>query len=171
MNFQLVKMIQSDFEGMCKVFDRVEEVGLYKNPFGQFSLRKVLELDIASFLMFLSASDGVIDEDEVELYQAVTGYTDNVDEIVDFIVENNIYSAEFESTIPISMKIAVEAERNYHKIMEMDHRYTFPGMLYNLYERIGKALIGIDGSITAEERRDYSVYLANLKEYISRCGF
>ena len=171
MNFQLVKTIQSDFEGMCNVFDRVEEIGLYKNPFGQFSLRKVLELDIAGFLMFLSASDGVIDEEEVELYQAVTGYTDSVDEIVDFIVENNIYSAEFESTIPISMKVAVEAERNYHKIMEMDHRYTFPGMLYNLYERIGKALIGIDGSITAEERRDYSVYLTNLKEYISRCGF
>ena len=46
MNFQLVKTIQSDFEGMCNVFDRVEEIGLYKNPFGQFSLRKVLELDI-----------------------------------------------------------------------------------------------------------------------------
>ena len=171
MNYLELKEAKQTYDLMSNAFEMLESKGMIKSPIESLSLKKLLRLEIAQYLMYLSASDGRIDDNEVTVYQVITGFGDKAHDIIDFIKENNIYSTSFESTVPFSMKIAVEAEyirlRSTGEFLE----HTLPELLLGLYEHIGLTLIQADGGVTYNERRDLNIYLNTLKEYMRERGF
>ena len=156
---------------MSNAFEMLESNGVASSPFESISLKNLLKLDIAQYLMYLSASDGRIDDNEVIVYQVVTGYGDKLQDIIKYIKDNRIYSTSFESTVPYSMKIAVEAEYVRLRVTGKTLEHPLPELVFNLYEYIGMTLIQADGGVTYNERRDYNIYLNTLKEYMRERGF
>lgn len=171
MNYEELKYAKMDFEEMCKIFDLLEEKGLIDNPSESLKLRDVFQYDIARFLLYLSASDGKIDANEVTVYQIVTGYSDDAKKIVKYLKENNIYSTEFESTVPISLKMAIDAEYKMLQITGKTRDKTLPELVTGVFERIGRTLIQADGGVSYTERRDYDIYMNTLRGYMQERGF
>lgn len=171
MNYRDLQIVKKDFDGLCAVFDKLEEIGALDRFSEDISCRDVLRFDVARFLMYLSAADGRIDENEVTVYQVVTGYGDNASEIIDTIKNQQIYSTTFESTVPISLKKAIEAQYKLLRVMEQTQEVTLPELFVDMFERIGTLLIEADGGITYTERRDFNIYMDTLRGYLRERGF
>lgn len=171
MNYQMLKHAKEHFEGICGIYDKLEEVGAIERFSDSLSWRDVLRLDVAQYLMYLSASDGKIDENEVTVYQVVTGFGDNASKIVDAIKRNKIYSTTFESTVPLSLKTAVEAEYKLLRVTGESRDVTLPELVVDLFESIGTLLIQADGGVTYNERRDFNIYMDTLRGYMRERGF
>ena len=169
MDLSVIKLAKQEYEDMCNVFDSLEKKRVVDSPSGSMKLRDVLRMDVANYLVYLSASDGQIDPNEVMVYQMITGMKNDAEEIKEFIEENNIYSASFGSTVPASLKIAVEAE--YRIVMVTGETITFPEQVIRLFEKIGQVLIEADGGVTESERKDYNAYIETLKEHLRNRGF
>lgn len=171
MNYQVLKLAKTEFESMSGLFDTLEEKGVIESPSSSIKLRDILRMDVAQYLMYLSAADGRIDANEVTVFQVVTGYGDSASDIVESIKNNNIYSTAFESTVPISLKIAVEAEYKLLRVTGETREVTLPELFVNMFERIGSVLIEADGGVTYNERRDLNIYLDTLRGYMHDRGF
>lgn len=169
MDLRIIKLAKQEYEDMCNVFDSLEKKGVVSSPSGSMKLRDVLRMDVANYLMYLSASDGQIDPNEVIVYQMITGMRNDADEIREFIEENDIYSTSFGSTVPASLKIAADAE--YRIFMVTGETITFPEQVIRMFEKIGQVIIEADGGVTDSERRDYSTYIETLKEHLRNRGF
>ena len=76
----------------------------------------------------------------------------------------NIYSADFESTPPLIMKILSVAEKNA-LMWGVDLGQSLLNHMVTLYEIIGKVVISIDGGITYGEKRDFNIFMHTILEY------
>ena len=159
---------QNAYEFVSKLYDSLENEGVVKSPVEGVALKEVLRMDIAEYMMYLSASDGVIAANEMKMFQAITGFKDSVGGIAEYIKENHIYSNDYESTVPYSMKVAVEAQNILSKIISQNSDPSIPETLYNLYDNIGILLIQADDDISQTERRDFHIYLNTLKNYMNQ---
>ena len=146
---------QNAYAFVSKLYDSLENEGVVKSPVEGVALKEVLRMDIAEYMMYLSASDGVIAANEMKMFQAITGF-------------NHIYSNDYESTVPYSMKVAVEAQNILSKIISQNSDPSIPETLYNLYDNIGILLIQADDDISQTERRDFHIYLNTLKNYMNQ---
>ena len=147
MNYTELQLAKSEFDSMCRLFNTLEKKGLIKSPVPTMKLQDVLRLDVAEYMMYLSASDGWIDPDDVEVYQAVTGFDDNEEDMLKTIKDNKIYSTAFESTVPESLKVAIEAEKVLRQATGEPSEVSLPELFVNMFERVGLCLIEGDGHI------------------------
>jgi len=89
MNYELKNMINQMYE----LSDTLDEGPLGLAQTTSTTLKNCIQVELLSYLMYLSAADGKI------------AWQDNLttDEIHQFIVEEQIYSTEFEEKVPLSM--------------------------------------------------------------------
>lgn len=161
-----VEDIKRHYEAVSNVFEQIEYYGCVDINLNM-SYRELLRLEIAEYMMYLSASDGVLTSSEVDMFNRITSCNYDIDGIVDYINEHRIYSERFESTVPISMEIAVQEELN--GISEKN--LTFPEIVFCLFEDVGRKMMEIDGEVSHSERRDYRIYLNMLDSYLEDMGF
>ena len=81
---------QNAYAFVSKLYDSLENEGVVKSPVEGVALKEVLRMDIAEYMMYLSASDGVIAANEMKMFQAITGFKDSVGGIAEYIKENHI---------------------------------------------------------------------------------
>lgn len=170
MNYQNALQLKENYNTVVKIFENFDESPI-AGDFSDVKISKIVGIDIAQFMMYLSAADGRLDENEVRLFNVITGYTDGVSSIRNFIEEHNIYSTEFESTVPISMRVAVEIQYNLMRVMDKVPEMPLPEILFTIFEQIGEELIAADGGVTYTERRDLNIYLDTLRGYMRDKGF
>lgn len=132
------------------------------------SLKEVFVNDCKCFLMYLSASDGKITPDEAEFLLNLWEEHYSTDDINEIIQRDNLYSAAFESTVPISLKCFVASD---NKKSSDDRKHASSSELYyRLFETMGKEFISCDDDIADNEIDDLTIYLTMVRDYINSEG-
>ena len=125
---------------------------------------KLARVDLAEFLMYLSASDGKIEWSEASNISEYLGMDLPPEGINQFIRENNIYSTEFEQKVPLSFQILVDAD---NMLWDNGKRNTCAAdILLKIYKMTGEELIKADDDIDDNEMQDYQIYIDMLTNYI-----
>ena len=171
MRYRDFKKAKDTYLKTLKIYHDLEKNEVVKSPIEGISIIEILRIDIAEFLMYLSAADGTIDQNEVLVFREITGFKDGIEGIIRHIEDNDIYSTAYESTVPYSMRLAVEAETIAQKVSGQKRATTLPRQLIKLYQSIGLSLIQADGEIAHDERRDYNIYIDTLEDYAEENGF
>ena len=166
MAYMTIEDVKEYYEVLSKEFENIEYDG-YVNIRLNLSYRSLLRLEIGEYMMYLIAADGQLTESELRMFNTITSCNYDMDELIAYIRENNIYSTSFETTVPISMEIAVKQQLNGIPGTE----YTYPELVYSLFEYVGKLMTEVDGEVTHTERRDYRIYLNMLDSYLNDMGF
>ena len=122
--------------------------------------------DVTAYLMYLSASDGVIAPEELEEISGYVGKTFTEDEALNFITTHNIVSPEFKHSVPESVKKLVEVD-NSLRHGDNPQESDASEILLELYKGIGDELINSDGDLHISEETDMYVYLTGIDKYLS----
>lgn len=158
MNYELKDMIS-------KVYDFGDDLDeLYPTP-GDMPLREILRIDFLQFLMYLSASDGTISDEESNFIEEYLDYHLSPSSIKDFIKKYQIYSVDYESDVPLCMKLFVMADNNLSHV-QCDNGYLVSEYLREIYSMLGKEFLACDLNITDNELRDLTIYLTTLENFI-----
>lgn len=134
---------------------------------GELKLRDMLAKDFVSYVLYLSASDGKIDEQESKFLYEYFGIKLTPDEMAKYIEDNEIYSVEFEREVPKSLKVftkfdSVLIEKGVTAITQV----FSSELLIIIFRGIGEAMIRIDGEVDGSEIADWQMYIAMLDSYV-----
>lgn len=162
MNYKLKNMITQLYE----LSDKLDE-----GPFGvaqtsNTTLKNCIEVELLSYLMYLSAAGGKIASEESAFLRDYFEYDFTTDDIHQFIVENHIYSTEFEQTVPLSMKVFVRADNTIYD-EEGHNDFLASELLFDIFEYLGKEFLACDNDVSDDEIRDLTIYLHMLENYIN----
>lgn len=169
MDFKAVMYLKTFFDNLAGVCDTIDAKQLWDDPSEcGIKLKDIFKSDIAEFLLYLSASDGAVVCEEVQMYQVVTGYDVEQKDLHEYIITNHIYSEGFESSVPLIIKLVSESEQ---KAMSGEIRFEKSESLTEHFAKffvmIGDLLIGIDGKKTPSEKRDLEIYMNTIRRYVS----
>ncbi len=119
-------------------------------------------MDMGLFMMYLSASDGQISWDEASIISDICELDLSPNDLGRFIRENNIYSTEFEQTVPDTFRILVQADNDF---LAGENDVSGSEAMLGMYKAIGEALIKSDDDVDDNEVNDYKIYINMLQEY------
>lgn len=128
---------------------------------------KAVKLEMAMFMMYLSASDGEIGWSEASMISDLCEVNLTPQNVGKIIRENNIYSTEFESRVPITLKIVITMD---NKLLEMgmgDDLPDVPTVVVDTYKAVAETLINADGDADDSEQTDCHIYLDMLEDYVN----
>lgn len=128
----------------------------------------IAKLLMAEFAMYLSASDGTIQWEEARMIAEYFDLPMNQNSVADFIREHNIYSTEFESTVPIIFTILVQTDNILYQNGAFEDPKSRAGseILFETYQAIARELINCDGDEAANEVADANIFLEMLDRYL-----
>lgn len=150
---------------ICDSFDRSPDYNVVKKSNPNLNLRDIVNYDLCNFAMYLTASDGEVKWQEADYISELRQSFMTSREIIDYINEKNIYSTGFEEELPTSFKvfIIIDVLRELKGERE-EGQDVFFKMLLDIYELVGKDILSCDMDVTPEEKRDFSIYLNNLRD-------
>lgn len=162
------KLVKEMYHKILDFYDELGDKYDVRDQFDGMTIKEVLKGDITRFLMYLSASDGVIASDEVEF---IHEYLDDPDitftpqSLSDFIDQYNIYSRDFETTAPAIMRLTVRIDND---LVESGVREesSLCETLCGLFKTVGQEFIRCDGDIDDQEMADWETYVNMLDKYI-----
>lgn len=124
----------------------------------------LVRMDLLKFMLYLSASDGHVSWDEVDIIGEICGMPSTPDASGKFIREHNIYSTEFEQTVPESFKMLVQLDNAL-----LDAGINLAGnaseTTLKVYQMVGTLLISSDGTVHENEERDFNIYINMMRRF------
>ena len=153
-----------------KAFEAVDAVGkLMFELTGRdgTSLKDGARSELALYLMYLAASDGIINWDESRFISTYLGFNKTPAEINAYIQEHNIYSTEYESTPPNVMALLVLMDNiliDNHIDLNMDQKIS--EIYLDLYKNLGKEFLAADNDVAENEKKDLTIYIQMLERYL-----
>lgn len=151
--------------------DAFEAAGAWNTSILQANhLKDILRADIASFIMYLSISDGSISQDEVTAYKFITDFvSDDAASMMEYIKKNNILSVKYETEAPYSMQKLYEAEMKYIEIGGKEYRSVVKDTAL-LFEMVGSIVIYMDSDVTRSEKSNFDIIMGTIKSYANQHG-
>ena len=128
--------------------------------------RTLIKFDLAQFMMYLSASDGRIQWSEANEIRAYLGLDSTPEKINNWIRNKNIYSSEFEQTVPITMQTIVQADNILYDNGKRNFNQCGAEALIAVYKAAGEELIKSDSDVDDNEMKDYHIYISMLEKYM-----
>lgn len=122
--------------------------------------RNLLKTEFVNFLSYLSSSDGIISNYEVDFIADYIGTRMSEEELRKYVDVNNTYSSEFEQRVPETLKRLVEKEANNSLLPSNAKAYV------EIFKAVGKEFIVCDGEANENEVADLSTYSDMLDEYL-----
>lgn len=126
------------------------------------------KMDLLQFMMYLSASDGEIQWSEASMMSDLIGLNLTPQDIGAFIRENNVYSTEFENTVPISLQLMVQTE---NKLLEQNlldsDTPSGPDLILSTFKAVAMAMIEADNDTDSNEISDCEIYIDTMEKYIN----
>lgn len=158
-----VMQVRQYFDKIADICDSIDEKGWWNKPDTvKLALRDILKNDIEDFIMYLSASDGTVSNEEIEAYRAITGSTsDNFSEIA----KRNAAAPDFRNEPPFIFKVLSRAEIN---AIARGARFqnSVLGNVMALYRVIGHTIMHADGNLSASEKNDFDMIMQTIADYI-----
>ncbi len=125
-----------------------------------FNLDAILLNDIFLYLSFLSLSDDEIIDGELEFINHVLDFNFNREEFLNYL-NANLNEEDFINSLPVSFSLFYEFDK-YLVNKGKDSQVEIVESLFDLYEKLGSELIGIDG-VLEDERIAYENFIHNLR--------
>lgn len=144
MNYELKGFINELYE-LADSLDK-GPFGLAQNTDSDTTLKKCIQVELCSYLMYLSAADGKIAWQEASFIRDYLDYDLTVDDIHQIIIENEIYSTEFEEKVPLSMKVLVNVDNALYKANGYNDQLGSE-LLLTLFEGLGKEFLVCDADV------------------------
>mgnify|MGYP003289314026 CR=1 FL=1 len=167
MNFDILAALKKKFrtlEEHCRAFDKKELTGLADEC--NSTLEEIFNLDITTYLLYLTASDSYISGQEIEMFTYITELeVDDADAMRDTIENTNVYSEEFETTVPWIIKIMTRCENALNSINEYS-QYSVVEEFVEFFKLLGLTYINVDGEMCEAEKTDYLSYIARIEDYV-----
>ena len=123
-------------------------------------------MDLTKYMMFLSASDGIIAPEEAEAIKNYTGVDYTPEQVKEFLDRYKIYSVDFEHRVPESVKKLVEIVNDLRR-SDNPPEEDASEVLLALYKEIGNELVGSDGDVDIREETDMYIYLTTIDKYLA----
>ncbi len=135
------------------------------------SLRNILKIELALFLGYLAASDGVISWQECHYINELLDSTFSPTSLNEMIIEKDVYSTRFEKEAPPTLRVAVTIDNVIYgnERLSVIKKELGP-VIVELYRIIATGLIKANGrdldDMDEEEERNLNVYLGMMRAYI-----
>ncbi len=165
MDYQKLNETKVMFDKVVELCEMVERNGWWNSgSSSDIKLRDILAVSVGDFMVYLSAADGQLNNDEVTAYRTITGYGDSADDIIAYIKKYNIYSVDFENQPPAIM---VEFNGIERQMVARGAKLTSSALilLVSLFANIGACILTVDGSLTDTEKRDYGLIMNTIATY------
>lgn len=160
MNYRLKNLVNNMYE-LC------DEIGnnLLNQSGSGSQLREAFGMELASFLMYLSASDSHIDSEEARFIRDYVGLDLDARVIKQFVIEQELYSTDYAYKVPITLDLLVKVD---NAIFDRDGKNDdlMSELFYQIYGAIGKEFLACDNDISDEEIEHLSIYLNNIKNFM-----
>ena len=128
--------------------------------------RQLARKEILNFLMYLSASDGSIEQKESAFIKECLQESITPEEICERIEENNIYSISFEQKIPLILKRLVQKD-NADRLSDDKPDHILSRQYIDAYEKLGKLFIACDREVSRCELDDLNTYIGNMRSFFN----
>ena len=152
------------FDRIANICDVIDDKGWWNKPDNiTLTLRDILQNDIEDFIIYLSASDGTVSEEEIDAYRAITGSTENFGNTP----KRNAAAPDFRYEPPFIFKVLSRAEIN---AMARGARFesSVLGNVMALYRVIGHTIMSADGNVSAKEKDDFDIIMQTIADYIEK---
>jgi len=163
MNDRNILQVRQYFDRIADICDTIDAKGWWNKPENvNLTLRDILQNDIEDFIIYLSASDGTVSEEEIEAYKAITGSTG---ENFSTTAKRNPAAPDFRSEPPFIFKVLSRAEIN---AMARGARFesSVLGNVMALYRVIGHTIMAADGNVSTKEKNDFDIVMQTIADYI-----
>lgn len=133
------------------------------------SLQKAALFELGNYLMYLASADGGISYAEAdfigEAIPLFQGWMPS--QFRDWILDNNIYSTDFEQTPPTLLPFLVTLDN----IISQTNPDTddYPELFLSIYRQVGQAFLACDGE-SDSETSDFNTYIRMMRDYIAENG-
>lgn len=154
--YQIRELLNQIYE-LC---DTIEEVGCWSYT-GRIKMSDALMVELFNFLHYLSASDGAVTQRESAFFKTVLDIDISIDDIIQRVKYENLYSEEFERKVPLVIRGAVDADR------KTGTELSGAKLIANLFSVIGQAFVSVDG-IDSQEIEDYKIYMNTINSFIKK---
>ncbi len=142
---------------MCNVLEKIGQ-GMGLEP----GTGQAARYEIASFMMYLSASDGKILWEEAKIISEICELNLTPESMESFINDQKIYTPEFETKVPPMFELMVSAD---NRLFDGGETISGSGIMMETYQTMGEALIKSDNDVDENEVKDYKKYLTMMDEY------
>lgn len=148
-----------------------QDKGIVQLP-SELKLSELYHWDLTNFIMYMIAADEQINIDEVDIYRFLTGYGgDNLDSVKEYIEEGDVMSYDFQSTIPESLKYLVRGVNTLLRFDDKSQMTLVLELYLQSFMMAGKEIMEADDRVSYVEKRDYELYVNNLKAYIKEKSY
>ena len=137
------------------------------DPGDEMFTKDILRTNWGQLLMYLVGSKRIISDEEAEYISDTCECEENlpVEFIREKINEYNIYSEEFENTIPVSLLTIINADNLLYSQNESQDTYMCE-LVYTVYNDLAREFLTIEGYPTDQQLQDYMIYMTMLKSTI-----
>lgn len=149
-----VEQVYELIDRTCDIINRLFDiVGLNDDS------EPAVRFELGKFMMYLSASDGTISVEEAEVISKISHLDVTPTNIGECIREHNIYSTEFEQTVPTVFNILINVDNN---LIRKGIDISGSDILLSAYKAVGELAIKADGEVNENEKNDYSIFIGML---------
>lgn len=156
----LINKIGDSLEPIAKQWGALEALKL---PEGQ--MKTIARMEFVELFLYLSASDGVIDDAEVEVLNKVFETALTAQDCKDIIIEHDIYSNRFQNKLPLLFTVALYVDERM-KARGADLTNSLVETLLSSYQTVGMIVTSIDGDIASQEKADLYGYLNSIRNQV-----
>ena len=158
MNEQKVYKLKQCIESAYSLLGVIEETKI--DGIKKENLRYKFSLDVIFMILYFCVSNGNLSEQKVHFINILFDMDATLQNYMDVIKNNNVYSTEFEKADLESLRII----KSYDDIMgRITHKLAIPPII-ELLENIAKETVNIDDNVTDRVKDDYNIFFANLKK-------
>jgi surface protein len=158
-----MRVIENNLDLLCSYAEIFLQAS-GKSSLPKEALIKTTRLELGQFAMYLSASDGTVGEEEAKFISDVMTIDMTPNQIGAYIRENNIYSTQFEQTVPTMFDLFVKTEKMLRLLNNPNA--SIAHLILPLYEATGETLTYIDCQQSENEKTDYEIYINMLKRHL-----
>jgi hypothetical protein len=167
----VIEELKESLDKMYSICDMVGEKGLRPalDLEEDFEYSRIIKIDLIRFMSYIAVADGVLSWKECHLMSSLFDMNLNPQKIKEFIEENNIYSDEFETSIPITLRIFVAFD-NAAYTTGIDLGSELGDSLVKLYVCIAQAMLQINGKdpedMDESEKAGIEKFLNSMQKFI-----
>jgi len=167
-----VVYVKKYYEKLCGLCDLLDENRLWDTPaFEGVKLKDIFRHNLGEYLLYLSASDNTITDEEAQMYNEITGFNGSKEKMISYINDNDIYSARFESEVPLIFRLIKECEKNELTTshpLSINMNKSYSELFADFFLLASNVFIEVDDEVAAPEMEDSNIYLNTIKKYICK---
>lgn len=163
---KIISEVKNAFDGFCEILDQLGSNVELNHPSpsgdGNMTLLELFYEDMRDYLLYLSCADGFITNDEAEFLQDYLEYFMTPEQMRSRIISEEIYSAEFEESGQMILRILVDMQNQYNDIGKDIDLFS---PLREMYKMMGAKFLECDGEMSNEETMAIVKYIDTVNKY------